>query len=207
MKAANVAIRVSYSVSVSGTEGGSAVRHFTQGVFATLAVAAAAVVLLWFVLLPRLNWGANQSPGIVERTLANDSLSRWVTIHANAATNPFSPTADNLTAARTEYNEHCAACHGLDGSGSNQFEAHFYPPIANLTDATRHRSDAEIYFIVANGIGYSAMPGFANSHSPEDIWRLVLWVRHLSRLTPEEKAAIESETRASTAEHEHSMEH
>jgi len=66
---------------------------------------------------------------------------------------------------------------------------------------------AEIYFIVANGIGYSAMPGFANSHSPEDIWRLVLWVRHLSRLTPEEKAAIESETRASTAEHEHSMEH
>ena len=86
-------------------------------------------------------------------------------------------------------------------------EAHFYPPIAKLTGDTQALSDAEIYFIVANGVGYTAMPGFADLHSSSDIWRLVLWVRHLARLTPQEKAAIESEVRKGSAEHEHTMGH
>jgi len=176
-------------------------------VLVTLALEAALIVVVWFLVLPRFDWGANQKPGAIEQALANDSLKRWVDSHANSLANPISATAENLTAARTEYNEHCAACHGLDGGGGNRFEAHFYPPIAKLTGDTQALSDAEIYFIVANGVGYTAMPGFADLHSSNDIWRLVLWVRHLARLTPQEKAAIESEVRKGSAEHEHTMGH
>jgi mono/diheme cytochrome c family protein len=144
---------------------------------------------------------------VVDETLANDSLRRWVHSHADSSANQYAPTAQNLKAARAEYNEHCAACHGLDGSGSNRFEAHFYPPIPKLTGETQQLSDAEIYFIVANGIAYSAMPGFGKKHTCGDIWRCVLWVRHLAQLTPEEKAALESDAGAASEEHEHSMEH
>ena len=47
---------------------------------------------------------------------------------------------------------HCAACHGLDGSGRNQFEAEFNPPVAKLTGGVQKLSDSEIYFIIAHGI-------------------------------------------------------
>ncbi len=182
-------------------------RHFIRGVLVTLAVQAAVAVVGWFVVLPRFDWGANQDPGLVEQALANDSLRRWVNSHADPVTNPLSPSAENLSAARTEFDEHCAACHGQDGSASNRFEAHFYPPIAKLTGDSQELSDAQIYFIVANGIAYSAMPGFGKEHAPDDIWRFVLWVRHLAHLTPKEKAAIESEMREGGAEHERTMSH
>jgi mono/diheme cytochrome c family protein len=31
-----------------------------------------------------------------------------------------------------DYNEHCAGCHGIDGSGKNRLEADFYPPVPSL---------------------------------------------------------------------------
>jgi hypothetical protein len=37
------------------------------------------------------------------------------------------------------------------------------------------------------------MPGFAKKHDPKESWGMVLWVRHLAYLSPEEKAAIESQ--------------
>jgi hypothetical protein len=85
------------------------VRHFVRGVLATLMAQAALIVIIWFVMLPRLDWGANQDPGVVEETLANDSLRRWAHSHADSTANPYAPTAENLKAARVEYNEHCAA--------------------------------------------------------------------------------------------------
>ena len=179
--------------------------HFTQGVLVTLAVQAAVVVVGWFIVLPRFDWSANQQPGAVEQALANDSLSRWVGSHADPVTNPLLPTAENLSAARTEYAEHCAPCYGLDGGANNRFEGYFYPPIAKLTGATQGLSDGEIYYIVAECIAYSAMPGFGKEHAPDDIWRLVLWVRHLAHLTAEEKGAIKSGMRAAGVEHERTM--
>jgi mono/diheme cytochrome c family protein len=182
-------------------------RHFLQGVLVTLAAAATAMAVIWFIVLPRFDWGANQDPGVVEEALANDSLRRWVRSRTDSSTNPFAPTAENLKAAEVEYKEHCAACHGLDGSGSNRFEAHFYPPVPKLTGDAQKLSDAEIYFIIANGIAYTAMPAFGRNHSTDDIWRLVLWVRHLGNLSPQEKADITREMQGQGEEHEKTMSH
>jgi mono/diheme cytochrome c family protein len=67
-------------------------------------------------------------------------------------------------------------------------------------------SDSELYFIIANGIRYTAMPAFGKSHSPNDMWRAVLWVRHLGNLSPGEKAEIEQEVQHATMKHEKTME-
>ena len=163
--------------------------------------------ILWILVLPRLDWSARKPPGVVEQALARNVLRRWVLRNAGCSTNPLASTPETLKAARTEFDEHCAACHALDGSGHNRYEADFYPPVAKLTAGVQRLSDSELYFIIAQGVRNTAMPAFANTHSRDDIWRAVLWVRHLANLTLDEKAAIQQEVRDATKEHEKTMEH
>jgi mono/diheme cytochrome c family protein len=158
-------------------------------------------------VIPRLNWARPKQPGILEKVLAGYVLSRWISHNSPAETNPLAISGD-LESAQAEYSEHCAVCHGLDGSGRNRFQADFYPPVVKLTsDEVQNLSDGGIYFIIANGIRNTAMPAFGRNHSREDIRRTVLWVRHLSHMTPTEKAAIEKQMRSATQEHEKTMRH
>jgi len=182
-------------------------RNFIAGIITTVVGAGLAGVMIWIAVLPRLDWSASTPPSAFEETLAQNVLRRWVHRNATPSTNPFSAAPENLKGARAEYGEHCAACHGFDGSGRNRFEAAFSPPVAKLTDSVQRLSDAEIYFIIAHGIRNTAMPAFGKTHSPDDMWRAVLWVRHLAHLTPAEKADIEQQVQHATMKHEMTMEH
>lgn len=182
-------------------------RDFIAGIVTAIIGACVIGVIIWNAVLPQLDWGASRPPGAIEETLAQNVLGRWVHRNADSSANPFSPTPENLKAARTEYEEHCAACHALDGSARNRFEADFSPPVAKLTGGVQKLSDSELYFIVAHGIRNTAMPAFGKAHSPDDIWRSVLWVRHLANLTPSEKADIEQQVQHSTKKHEETMQH
>jgi len=182
-------------------------RNFIAGIFAASIGAAALGAIAWIVVLPRIDWGASNPSGAVEQALERNVLGRWIHRSAGADTNPIVPTAENLKVARTEYEAHCAACHSLDGGSGNRFEAEFNPPVAKLTGGVQKLSDSEIYFIVAHGIRHTAMPAFGKAHSSNDMWRAVLWVRHLGNLTAAEKAEIDQEVQHATMKHEMTMEH
>jgi mono/diheme cytochrome c family protein len=158
----------------------------------------------WFVL-PNLNWSADAQPGVFESWLAGSVKSRWVKEHASRHSDPISPTLDNLKMGQKEFNYHCAFCHGALGDGKNQIEGNFYPAVPKLTGDTQKMSDAEIYFVIAKGVRNTAMPSFERHHSPDEIWRIVLWVRHLAHLSPREKAEIEDQSKAKAAEHQQAM--
>jgi len=163
-------------------------------------------LIMIFLILPSINWSATRKPGQMESRLADYITSNWIRRHAARQTNPFRPTPENLKAGQGDFEEHCSTCHGLDGSGENRFEADFYPPVPNLTDVAQKWSDDELYFIIANGISMTGMPGFARNHDSKEIWGMILWVRHLAQLSPPEKAAIESRTHMSTEQHQKMME-
>ena len=182
-------------------------RNFIAGVLATILTATVAGSIIWIAVLPRLDWGAGQEPTAIERTLAKNVLSRWMRFNASSSTNPIQSTPESLSLSQAKYEEHCAACHGLDGSGRNRFEARLYPPVPRLTGGIQRLSDGELYFIVANGIRNTAMPAFDKDHSRDDIWSMVFWVRHLAHLTPEEHRTIESRMHQSAHEHEQTMDH
>jgi len=179
-------------------------RHFIGGMIATLITEALIAGIIWALVLPRLNWGAGQKPSAIERNLANNIFGRWVRRNAGATTTPFSsePTLRDLMLALHEYEEHCAACHGADGSGRDRFEADFYPPVPNLISAAQKLSDTQLYFVITNGIRNTAMPAFGKNHSPDEIWRTVLWVRHLAKLPIEERLAIGRQMRRERELHE-----
>jgi len=153
------------------------------------------------VVAPRMNWSAAAEPGPAEEWLADRVIGGWITRNASTEKNPVAESAQNLKAGQADYKEHCAGCHGLDGGGRNRLGADFYPSIPKLTEDAQQMTDGEIYFIIAKGIRYSAMPAFEVHHKPDEIWRMVLWVRHLGHLSPEEKTAIQAEMRAREERH------
>ncbi|MGA7869848.1 MAG: cytochrome c [Candidatus Binatus sp.] len=170
----------------------------------TAAEVIGALMVTLFAL-PSMNWSATNRPGTLETRIANYAISHWVRRNANNQSNPLPDTSENLKTAKAEFSEHCATCHGLDGSGANRIEADFYPPVPKLTGKIQSWSDAQIYYVIANGIALSAMPGFSKNHESQDIWDTVLWIRHLAKLTPDERAQLENEMKAESEEHERTM--
>jgi mono/diheme cytochrome c family protein len=169
------------------------------------AVAMMAVLILIFLIMPSMNWSAARKPGRMENKLAGYVTSNWIRRNAGTQPNPLPPTPENLKAGQEDFDEHCAGCHGLNGDGENRFEADFNPRIPKLTGGAQKWSDGELYFIIANGISMTGMPGFGKNHDPKEIWGMILWVRHLAQLSQPEKAALQSRTRMTTEQHEKMM--
>lgn len=74
----------------------------------------------------------------------------------------------------------CASCHGAAGRGDGPAAAALQPPPADLTaiHASAHSDDVYQYWI-ENGIPGSAMPGFAEELSPDQIRDVIAYVRDL----------------------------
>ncbi len=68
-----------------------------------------------------------------------------------------------------------------------------YPRPPNLAGSeTQSMSDGEIYYPIAYGIRLSGMPAFGEAIDTDmDSWKLVAFIRHLPKLTPEELKEME----------------
>jgi len=98
--------------------------------------------------------------------------------------NPYTSNPEILAEARNHFADHCAVCHGDDGSGKTETAEGLYPPVPDLRDAgTQELTDGELFSIIQNGIRFTGMPGWG---AGEDHWKVVLFIRHLPDLTPEE---------------------
>ena len=92
-----------------------------------------------------------------------------------------------MAEARAHFVEHCSICHGIKGHGDTLIGRNVYPKVPDMTKAeTQQLSDGELYYIVTNGVRFTAMPAFGGEDSPESIWSLVSFIRRLPQLTPEE---------------------
>lgn len=109
--------------------------------------------------------------------------------------NPVVDSAEVQREARLHFADHCATCHGNDGSGDVAIGRGLYPKPPDLREPrTQRLSDGEIFWIVENGVRFTGMPAFggAGEHgSGEDSWKLVRFIRHLPQLTAAERLEME----------------
>ena len=97
--------------------------------------------------------------------------------------NPLPPSADNIAAGRQLFQAQCAACHGSGARGDGPAAAQLNPPPSDLAFAvhTPIASDAYLYWTIAEGgtpIG-SAMPPFQKTLTPDEAWKIILYLRHI----------------------------
>jgi mono/diheme cytochrome c family protein len=160
-----------------------------------LLVLAVLIAMLLLAAAAVLHNGlsARAQPTRLETILARGA--RHIAIHENARNqhNPVPETPENLREARLHFADHCAICHGNDGSGDTMMGRGLYPKPPDLREQqTQKLSDGEIFWIIENGVRFTGMPAFGGTHgSAEDSWKLVLFIRHLPQLTSEEKLEME----------------
>lgn len=163
--------------------------------FSFLLVAVGALLVaatLAFVYVLRAGIGARPEPPRLEAAVARKIRHLAIPADARAQRNPVPATAEALAEARAHFADHCAVCHANDGSGDTKMGRALYPRAPDMRlPATQVLSDGEIFWIIENGIRLTGMPAWGTPGSEEESWTLVHFIRHLSKLTPQEKLEME----------------
>ena len=182
-----------------------------KAVVLVLVILAVAVIAFSAILLRR-GLSARKEPSATEiavaravRHLAIPKVDReeenpWVTV----------ATPEVMKDAREHFADHCSQCHANDGSGKTEIGQYLYPRAPDMRlPATQNLSDGELYYIIRNGVPLTGMPAWGEPNSPQDdeSWQLVLFIRHLSKLTAEEIKDMEHYNPVGEMEREDEKEH
>jgi len=123
-------------------------------------------------------------PGSAETALANRVKNWYIQRAARAKPPPPPPRFDRDSAAGL-FGMACAFCHGPDGRHPSPTGQAMYPRALDLgSNQVQSLSDAELYWVIGHGIRLTGMPGFGHILSPNDLWQLTLFVRHLPPSAP-----------------------
>jgi mono/diheme cytochrome c family protein len=148
----------------------------------------------FIVVIVGISWmcatglSARDTPGAMETRLAITLQRLAIPRSARDLTNPMQATPELLVEARRHFADHCASCHGNDGSGVTEMGQKLYPRVPDMRLAqTQKLSDGEIYYIIENGVRFTGMPAWgAGGTDDHDSWHLVLFIRHLPKLFDED---------------------
>ena len=148
-----------------------------------LILSVSSVWLYWF--LTAHGFSAREQPTSFEAFLAKQARRLAMPSSAKRLKNPLSPTPLNIAEGRDHFADHCAICHANNGSGNTLINSGLYPPAPDLREnGTQRLADGEILYIIKNGIRFTGMPGWGGAD--EENWKLILFIRHLPDLTPQE---------------------
>jgi mono/diheme cytochrome c family protein len=132
-------------------------------------------------LLPGCAAGKPPSEG--ETSLANAAKDVTIPLEAGKMKNPLPETAEVLSQGQEVFLGSCAQCHGPDARGDTTIGRNMTPPAMDLGSAhVQHWSDAELFWIVQNGVRLTGMPAWKSSISENDTWKLAHFIHHLPRL-------------------------
>ncbi|MGA7907337.1 MAG: cytochrome c [Candidatus Sulfotelmatobacter sp.] len=121
-----------------------------------------------------------RTPGRIETRLVQ-SVERHITIGGRSDVNPFPASEENIHAGQKNFAAYCMVCHGLDGQNTGvPFADKMAPPVPALdAPAIQAYSDGQLHWIIRNGIFPSGMPASRQMFRDQEIWQLVLYLRHL----------------------------
>jgi mono/diheme cytochrome c family protein len=120
------------------------------------------------------------TPGAL-RTKIMQSTKRNLTVGGRADENPLAATVKNILAGQINFGSYCMVCHGLDGQNTGvPFADKMEPPVPPLNSpSVQSYTDGQLHWIIQNGISPSGMPASKDIFHDEEIWQLVLYIRHL----------------------------
>jgi mono/diheme cytochrome c family protein len=106
----------------------------------------------------------------------NDTLSLRL---ADKLVNPLKPTEEVLAQGKFLFESYCKHCHGAKGGGDGKV-AEKFAGVANLKgDAIKNVTEGHIFHVITYGKGLMGAHG--SQVSPEDRWKIALYVKTLQK--------------------------
>ena len=161
-------------------------------------------LLLTGAMTIRRGFSARNEPSAIEAYVARYIRHMAVPRDAVEAKNPVLESAEVLAEAMAHFADHCSFCHANDGSGATPIGQGLYPKPPDMRlAATQDLTDGEIFYVIQNGVRLTGMPAFGdnkNGAKDEDSWKLVHFIRRLTKITTEEIEAMKKMNPKSPAE-------
>ncbi len=133
---------------------------------------------------------ARKTPSKLETTLANAAKDVVIPIEAEQRKNPLPDSPQVIDAGRELYLGSCAMCHGEDGRGHTVLGRNMYPPAMDLNSPhVQAWNDAELFWIIQNGVRLTGMPSWASSINEADTWKLAHFIHALPQRNAQAAAA------------------
>jgi mono/diheme cytochrome c family protein len=119
-------------------------------------------------------------PGKLE-TATVDFAKHHIFIGNKKERNPLPLSPETLADGKDAFSHYCVACHGMDGQNTGvPFADHISPPIPSLVSPqVQSYTDGQLKWILDNGIWPSGMPGSKGTLSDDELWSIIVYLRHL----------------------------
>jgi mono/diheme cytochrome c family protein len=119
-------------------------------------------------------------PGSAQANTMN-WIKHRVTVGGKQDQNPVKTTPSSIEAGKQAFGSYCVVCHGRDGQNTGvPFAGSIDPPIPLLTSpSVQDYSDGQLKRVIEAGIAPSGMPASKGILSDEEIWQIVIYIRHL----------------------------
>jgi thiosulfate dehydrogenase len=159
-------------------------RGFLFGVATMILLLVAGVV---WALMGHVDMRADNPPSKVESTIAMHAMDASVERAAPEMKNPVAADEANLVAGARLYRDHCALCHGDPAHSKAPLADSMNPPAPQFMNDKADMPENENFYVVQHGVRWTAMPGWKNVLTEQQIWQLVTFLSHTNDLPPAAK--------------------
>jgi mono/diheme cytochrome c family protein len=120
-------------------------------------------------------------------TVKDRSIDRRVDAAAKA---PQLTDPQLIRTGLIHFNEMCVTCHGAPGVPKSEIGMGLNPDPPDLAHEGAEQSPARLFWVLKNGIKMTGMPAFGMTHTDDQIWSMVAFLKQLPKLSPEQYAAM-----------------
>ena len=161
---------------------------FTISVVIILAV----VIVVWSGIY---NVAANDDHFAVTTTLLELVRERSIKVRSKDIDVPDLEDIKLISAGEKDYIDMCTACHLAPGVSATELHNGLNPSPPIFHEITQNNTEpAEMFWVIKNGIKMTGMPAWAPSHSEQEIWGMVAYIKKLNGMSIEEFESFNSVT-------------
>ena len=161
-------------------------------VMVTLVVVGAAGVGIALSGLVNVS-AMNNDPAPVEWFLST-TIDRSVARHSKGITAPSLTGKERIAEGFEHFDAMCESCHGSPGSEPSVLAKGLNPHAPDLTDTAQEWTAEQIFWITKYGVKMTGMPAWGTTHSDEEIWNIVAFVKRLPEVSPAEYQRLRKNT-------------
>jgi mono/diheme cytochrome c family protein len=132
------------------------------------------------------NVAATNEHGELSNKVLHHAMIRSVRVRARKIVAPPLDDPAMVAEGGRDYHELCLPCHGGPGIERSDIGEGLEPEPPDLVERVPTWSDSEIFWIAKHGIKDAGMPSFGRTHTDEELWPIVAFVRRLPETSPDE---------------------
>jgi mono/diheme cytochrome c family protein len=159
-------------------------KGFIFGIGTMLLIFALGLV---FALLGFVSMRADNPPSKLETAVAGHAMDASVARAAPQLANPVTADEASMAAGARLYRDHCAICHGDPAHPKSPLADSLNPPAPQFMNDMADMPENQNFFILQHGIRWTAMPGWKNVLTDQQIWQTVTFLSHMHELPPAAK--------------------